>query len=127
MSIPTRRITALTLASVLAMLVACSNKQAATGPSESAVSSASPSGGTGPRFDERALTAKARLVVKDLFAHDFAPVRAEFDPKMKAGLTESGLRKAQDQYEGIYGSLRTQGKAKTVSCPPYLVVNIELD
>lgn len=84
-------------------------------------------GGADRPMDDSALKERARVIVSNIFAGKYAPVRQYFDPTMEAKLSEDGLSDARSAYESTFGSFVSMGEPEIVGRPGFRVVNVPLE
>lgn len=74
-----------------------------------------------------AYAAKASRIVDEVVAGEFSKVRAEFDERMKAGLSEAKLREGWAQFQSIFGAYEGKGEPDVLERGDVTVVNVPLD
>ena len=81
----------------------------------------------GSPIDDSALKNRAKVIVSNIFAGKYAPVRQYFDPTMEAELSEDGLAEATSAYESTFGSFVSMGEPEIVNRAALRVVNVPLE
>src|SRR5687768_4509982 len=76
--------------------------------------------------DDTALKERARVLVSNIFAGKYAPVRQYFNPTMESKLSEEGIEEARSAYESIFGSFVSMGEPEIVKRAALRVVNVPL-